>query len=179
MTYSDPTHPSPEGEIIARSAAELFQNKKVDEYAIFVSTTIKGVRECDVLVTRLEQLGVPRSVLIVQPIADTTDGEFEAFAKYAHEHSLEDVAVLSIEAKKGRIELIAKRLKFFPAIYWAEDVLAISSNKNLQNLVAKWRKSIRHGMLRLRLGFAPMALMFIDPESKIQRSLAKLIRHQS
>ncbi len=162
MKYSDPTHPSPEGEVIAQAAAELFRSKQVDRLAIFVSTVIKGVRESDILVARLEQLSIPQNALIINPIADTTDGEFEAFAEYSHGHSLDATSVLSIEAKQERLELIARRTNFFPEIYWAEKILASSVDKNLQNLAAAWRKSARHGMLRLRLGLIPMALMAIS-----------------
>jgi hypothetical protein len=81
MTYADPTHPSPEAEIVAQAAAELFRRQEVQQFAIFGSTVIKGVKESDVLTVRLKELGIPPDVVFVNPVADTTDAEFEMFAE--------------------------------------------------------------------------------------------------
>jgi hypothetical protein len=178
MRYSDPAHPSPEGEIAARGARELFRNKDTDMFLITVNSVIKGIRECDVLVGRLVDLGVPREALIVQPGTDTTDGEFEAFKDYVDAHPTTppaDLSILTIEAKKGRMELIEKRSNFFPHIYWAEDVLATSPEAEF---VKEWRRSVRHFKMRLWLGIAPLVMMKIDPQATLQRRLARLIRHQ-
>ena len=178
MKYSDPARPSPEGEVIAQAAAELYRTQKANIFLIFANTVIGGVRECDILIDRLVMLGVPKGALIVDPAADTTYGEFEAFARYAREHALGDAAVLSIEAKRDRLPSIAKRENFFPTIYWAEDVLWESSDKSLRDFVEGWRHAPRHFLMRVKLGILPIIVMWIDPHARIQRTIARLLRHQ-
>jgi hypothetical protein len=179
MRYAAPHEPSPEEEIIARAAAELFRHGDVSQFYVCVNTVIGGVRECDVLVARLAELGVPRHALIVEPSADTTDGELEVFKRHVGEHTEISPSTLSIEAKRGRMDMIQRAVGFHPPVYWAEEVLADSGAESSRRFVAAWRRSFRYGLLRFRLGILPMLLMTVDPHARLARWLARTLRHRS
>lgn len=178
MRYAAPLVPSPEEEIMVQAAHELFTCGKVEYFYIAVDTVIRGVRECDVLTARLAELGIPSAALIIEPSADTTDGELEAFKRYVERQPSVSHSLLAIEAKRGRVEMIQAQLGFHSLMYWAEDALAGSERAELRLLCTAWRASVRHRVLRWRLGILPRILMSIDPHARLARWLARTFRHQ-
>lgn len=177
MRYSNPSVPSPEMEIIGYAAHELFTKKAVDQFLLAVSTVIKGHKESEISSALLRELGIPAEAIIFhRPPGYTTDAESQALKTYAKDFPQSEFSVLAIEAKKGRLERIAKKSGFYPKIYWAEEVLASSDNQELIRKASEWRRSFRHTILRLRLGLLPLWLMYFDPQAKCIGFLGRIFR---
>ncbi len=182
MQYSHPSVPSPEMRIIGYAARELFKTKAVDQFMLAVGTVIKGYKEIEISCALLRELGIPaEAIMLNRPLGYTTDDEFQALKNYANTNNFPnspqpECSVLAIEAKKGRLERIAQNVDFHPKIYWAEEVLASSGDLELVRNVARWRKSFRHMLLRLRLGLLPLWIMYIDPQARIVGFFGRLFR---
>lgn len=174
--WKEPNAAPVEMKITARAASVLYRIKRADMFLIVCNAKFKGMAtsEWAMLYKLLIKCGIPKSAILLDPLADSTDGEIAAFKKIIRAYPprmIESVLILSQRCKNGRIEKILRRLNFSAEIVWAESAVAVYLPK-FQDVLSKWNKSWRSRWDRVVYGILPQ---LISPF--ITQFIASKIRH--
>ncbi len=187
--WKSPNRPSFEMRLAAYAAKVLYDLRKATHFYISSNVQWRGMREPELRMLQklLRRMGIPRDSLIINPSADTTDGEIKSFKDFIGvDLEIVNPIILAPLCKRGRIEMILRNIDAkIPLssmqILWVENVCATQQykrrKKTMGKILRKWKRSPRIFWDRLIYGWFPLALMWFLRLNETFLGKQSIIRH--